>query len=161
MPYLHEIQATFCQTDGVTSTWGMTPRESIEVACREEGTVAVVNACIDLLRGEELTAQWGLILAGPASHTVLAGGEGGPSGYWSRTWALRGLLYAWDPSANDVVIASLTNEAWRVREMAAKVINRHRLGDAVSALALMQDDPIDRVRVAVRRALITLVEHEA
>jgi hypothetical protein len=139
----------------------MTPRESVEVACRDRGTINVVNACIGLLNGEGLTPEWGTILGGPASHTVVNGGEGGPLGYWSRTWALRGLLYAWDSSAEVPVIASLTDEAWRVREMAARVINRRRIGEALSALALVQNDPIARVRSAAQRALITLVEQEA
>jgi hypothetical protein len=139
----------------------MTPRESVEAACREQGAINVVKACVGLLNGEELTAELGDMLGGPASHTVLHGGEGGPLGYWTRTWALRGLLYAWDSSAEAAVIKSLSDEAWRVREMAAKVITRQRIGDAFSALALVQNDPITRVRSAAQRALVTLVDHEA
>jgi hypothetical protein len=139
----------------------MTPRESVEVACHEQGMISVVNACIGLLSGNELTEELGYVLGGPASRTVLNGSEGGPLGYWTRTWALRGLLYAWDSSAEAVVIAALTDEAWRVREMAAKVISRHQIGNAISVLASVQNDAIARVRVAVQRALTTLVQHEA
>jgi HEAT repeat protein len=54
------------------------------------------------------------------------------------------------------VIAALADEAWRVREMAAKVVARRRLGDALTAVAALQQDPVPRVRAAAARALAVL-----
>jgi HEAT repeat protein len=65
-------------------------------------------------------------------------------------------LYAWDDNAADAVIAALADEAWRVREMAAKVVARRRLGDALTVVAALQQDPVPRVRAAAARALAVL-----
>ena len=55
------------------------------------------------------------------------------------------------------VIANATrDEAWRVREMAAKVIARHRVGDALDAVAALRADPVQRVRAAAARAVTRL-----
>ena len=54
----------------------------------------------------------------------------GKEGYWPRVWAARGLLHAWDDRATAVIVQATADGAWRVREMAAKVIARHRVGEA-------------------------------
>lgn len=46
--------------------------------------------------------------------------------------------------------------SWRVREMALKVVARHRLEDALETAAELQDGPVARVRAAARRALVRL-----
>jgi len=87
---------------------------------------------------------------------VLDGHEGGKSGYWPRVWAARGLLHAWDERAVQAIIYATTDDAWRVREMAAKVIARHRVGDALTAVAELENDPVPRVRAAGKRAVVVL-----
>jgi hypothetical protein len=40
--------------------------------------------------------------------------------------------------------------------MAAKVIAKHKVGDALEAVAALADDPVPRVRAAGNRAVMTL-----
>jgi HEAT repeat protein len=53
-------------------------------------------------------------------------------------------------------VAALGDEHWRVREMAAKVVARRKLGDAVEAVAALRADPVPRVRAAAERATVIL-----
>ena len=55
-------------------------------------------------------------------------------------------------------MAALRDESWRVREMAAKVVARHALGDALPVVARLRGDPVARVRVAAHRAVKLLTE---
>jgi hypothetical protein len=87
-------------------------------------------------------------LSGSSASLVLGGREGGRDGYWPRMWATRGLLYASDEAATGTVVAATTDTAWRVREMAAKVIAFHRLGEATHAAVQLQAEPDERVRAA-------------
>ena len=121
----------------------------------------MVNGCIALLDGRPADDTLILALGGPAAEAVLAGREGGREGYWPRVWAARGLLYAWDDRAGDAIVRATTDESWRVREMALKVIARNRYGDAIDAIAELQDDPVARVRQAARRALVVLTSTRA
>jgi HEAT repeat protein len=66
------------------------------------------------------------------------------------------LLWAWDDVAQPAVLTALRDDAWRVREMAAKVVARHRLDAALSCVADLQEDPTPRVRAAAARALMRL-----
>ena len=77
-------------------------------------------------------------------------------GYWLRVWAARGLLWAWDDTAAAVVVDALSDEAWRVREMALRVIIKRRLRSALDAVQAVQHDPNGRVRAAARRAVAKL-----
>jgi hypothetical protein len=140
----------------MASQWGMTPRQSIEVECARRGTHEVVTRCVAILSGEEIDEETLLALAGPAAAVVLRGGEGGVTGYWPRVWAMRGLLYAWDESAIAVVVSSVHDESWRVREMGAKVVARHRVDDALEEMVTLASDPVLRVHRAANRALIRL-----
>jgi HEAT repeat protein len=81
--------------------------------------------------------------------------------YWLRVWGARGLLWNWDPRAVDAVRAALSDEAWRVREMALKVIARHRVDDLQPLVTELVDDPVPRVRAAASRALALLAAHSA
>jgi len=139
----------------------MTPRESIEARCRQAGVDDVVRSCIAVLEGRPLDDDFAYVLAGPASFPVMGQCAGGTSGYWPRVWALRAFLYAWDTIAAHQVISHLDDPAWRVREMAAKVVARQRIGDAFDAVNRRRHDPVPRVRRAAERALIVLVAHEA
>jgi HEAT repeat protein len=141
----------------VVSKWGVTPRASVEAECERRGIAEVVADCVAILDGRRPADQFAFVLAGPASRTVMAGAEGGPDGHWPRVWALRGLLYAWRPGAARAVIKSLGDPSWRVREMAAKVVARHRIGRALTQVARLGDDPVPRVRRASQRALEALV----
>jgi len=139
----------------VPSVWGKTPRESVEQECARRGTDEVVAGCVELLTGGETDAQLIVALGGPPAHWVVSGEPSGPP-YWLRVWAARGLLWAWDDVAFQAVQAALYDEAWRVREMALKVVARHELEDALSAVVDLQEDPVARVRRAASRALMRL-----
>ena len=121
----------------------------------------MISGCIGLL--DDRAADDGLIMAlsnGTAAQ-VLAGREGGRNGYWPRVWAARGLLYAWDDRATAAIIAATADEHWRVREMAAKVIARYRVGDGLAEVAALRDDPVPRVRAAGQRAVARLTADRA
>ena len=137
------------------SSWGKTPRESIEHECARRGKAAVVAGCIALLGGGEADAALILALGGPPARWVVTGEPSGPP-YWLRVWATRGLLWAWDDAALQSVEAALNDEAWRVREMALKVVARHRLEDTFLTVADLQSDPVARVRTAASRALMRI-----
>lgn len=112
----------------------------------------MVAACVDLLAGREVDGHIVHALGGPPAQWAVTGGAPGPD-YWLRVWALRGLLWLWDDVAAQAVLDALSDPAWRVREMAAKVAGRHRIDDAVSALVMLRDDPVVRVRAAARSAI--------
>jgi hypothetical protein len=134
----------------------MSPRQSVQAECETRGRDAVVAGCIGLLNGEGADDALLLALAGPAAEYVLAGGEGGPDGYWPRVWAARGLLHAWADSAAPAIIRATTDDAWRVREMAAKVIAKHHVGDALEAVVALTNDEVPRVRAAASRGVMIL-----
>jgi hypothetical protein len=137
--------------------WRLTPRQSVAAECERRGKAAVVAGCIDLLQGRQGTDDALLIaLAGPAAQAVLDGSAGGKEGYWPRVWAARGLLHAWDDRATAVIVQATADGAWRVREMAAKVIARHLVGDALPAVSRLRTDPVQRVRAAAERAVVLL-----
>ncbi len=135
----------------------LTPRRSIAAECQRRGKPAVVSGCIDLLHGHpDVDDSLVLALGGPPAEYVLGGGEGGKLGCWPRVWAARGLLHAWDDRATAAIIEATADDAWRVREMAAKVIARHRIGDAFDAVADLRNDQVPRVRAAAERAVLIL-----
>jgi hypothetical protein len=137
--------------------WQLTPRQSIAAECQRRGKPAVVSGCIDLLQGRhDVDDALVLALGGPPAHYVLGGREDGKAGYWPRVWAARGLLHAWDDRATPAIVQATTDDAWRVREMAAKVIARYRIGHALTAVAELRSDPVPRVRAAAERAIMIL-----
>jgi HEAT repeat protein len=71
-------------------------------------------------------------------------------------WAVRGPLWLWDDAATSTIVDALTDEAWRVREMAAKVAARRRINDAHHVLLTLRDDPSARVRASVARAIASI-----
>ncbi len=139
------------------TAWGTTPGRSVRTECERRGRGAVVAGCVDVLGGVVVDAELLVVLAGPAAVGVLAGAEGGPTGYWPRVWALRGLFHAWDDVAAPAVVAATGDASWRVREMAARVIGRHRVDDGADAVAALQADAVARVRAEAARATAALV----
>ena len=139
---------------------GMTPRERVQAECARRGKDAVVADCLRLLAGE--TADLDLLsgLAGPGADKYFDGAQHDDT-YWFRVWAMRGLLWSYDPRAEDAVRAGFADDSWRVREMAAKVVARHLVGPAISEVAAGCHDPVPRVRSASERALIRLNEANA
>jgi len=79
----------------------------------------VVAGCVELLAGRDADVGLVYVLGGPAADSVLGPHPRRDQRYWLRVWGARGLLYAWDDSARDTVLAALADESWRVREMAA------------------------------------------
>jgi hypothetical protein len=145
----------------MASGWGLTPRQSIAFECQRRGEKAVARECVAILSGRGIDEAILQVLAGPGAITVLNGGAGGVEGYWPRVWAMRGLLYAWDPSATRAVVEGVNDSSWRVREMSAKVVAKRHLGETHDAMTVLLDDTVERVRAAAERALIRLVESES
>jgi hypothetical protein len=146
----------------VAESWDLTPRQSIEAECARRGKPALVAGCIALIEGRGgVDDDLVVALGGPPAEYVLCGGEGGKNGYWPRVWAARGLLHAWDDQATAALVTATADEAWRVREMAAKVVARHGVGDALDAVAALREDPVPRVRAAAERAVARLTAASA
>jgi hypothetical protein len=104
--------------------------------------------------GVTLWADDALIFAigGPGARSALDGGQQ----HWLRVWAARALLYAWDDLAREAVMDAQADEAWRVRELAAKVVARRLLGEALAVVAGLRQDPVGPVRLAAERATAIL-----
>ena len=135
-----------------------TPRQRVAAECARRGQLAVVTGCVDLLSGRHDAVDDALVLALGGLHAqyVLGGGEGGMTGDWPRVWAARGLLHQWDDTAAPAIIAATEDPAWRVREMAAKVVARHQVAEAFTAVAALRNDQVPRVRAAAERAVAVL-----
>lgn len=127
-----------------------TPRQRLAAACATEGTATVAQACAALLEGRAVDDRFVLVVGGRHGLAVL---EGRDREYWLRVWGARGLLYAWDDAALASLRAGARDEHWRVREMTAKVVARHRLDALAGEVARLRDDEVPRVRAAAQRAL--------
>jgi HEAT repeat protein len=136
----------------------ITPRLRITAERARRGAGPLTAGCVALLEGrpEEVSDALIIALGGEMGGYILDGAAGGRNGYWPRVWAARGLLHAWDPAATAAIAGATSDEAWRVREMAAKVIARHRVGDAFDAVTALRADPVERVRAAAARAVTIL-----
>ena len=133
------------------------PAERARQECDRRGPEAFVHGCVELLDGAAVDAGLLAALGGAHAAAVLEGRDGGPTGYWPRVWAARGLLHVWDDVATPAVVRATGDDSWRVREMAAKVVARHRVGAGLEAAARMAVDPVPRVRRAAARAIERLV----
>jgi hypothetical protein len=143
------------------SHWGVGPRESIEAECARRGRHAVVSECFRLVGADYTDHALILALGGPGAAKLL---DGRPHQdvYWFRVWGVRGLLWGvWAESAVGAVRIALGDESWRVRELAAKVVARQVVGDALPAVAEAREDPVVRVRAAADRAVAVLSRAEA
>jgi HEAT repeat protein len=133
----------------------MLPKDAIAAECSRRGRAELIAGCVALLSEEAVDDALVLALGGPPAAAVL---EGDPqSHYWLRVWAARGLLWAWDGAAAPALAKALGDEHWRVREMAAKVVARNRVGAAFDAVEALCDDPTPRVAKAAQRAIRVLV----
>lgn len=121
------------------------------------GTSAFVGGCVALLLRQEVEPSLVIVLGGPAARSVLADLRPDQR-YWLRVWAARGLLWSWDDRALPALTAALDDEAWRVREMASKVVARHLLGDALPGVVALRHDPVSRVRAAAARAVMRITD---
>ncbi len=138
------------------SVWGMTPKQSVEEECSRRGKTAFVMGCIALIEGRPADDGLVISLGGPGAQQVLDGREGGRSGYWPRVWAARGLLHVWDDKATAAIVHAISDESWRVREMAAKVVAKHGVDVALDAMLGLREDEVPRVRAAAQRAIQAL-----
>ena len=130
------------------------PKDRVAAEVARRGHDAVVSDCLALLCGSTDPARV-RPLAGPGADKYFDGAEHTDL-YWFRVWALRALLWEWDPVATAEVRAAMPDEAWRVREMAAKVAARHLVGEATPELVRLREDPVPRVRAAAERALVRI-----
>ncbi|SRR5581483_2346554 len=138
------------------SGWELTPRQSVELECARRGESAVVTGCVALLRGQDVDDGLLLALGGPTASGVIHDSPRQRNQYWRRVWGARGLLYAWMPEAAGAIVAALSDEHWRVREMAAKVIAKRKIGDALHEVTTLREDPVPRVRSSAERAVAVL-----
>lgn len=143
----------------------VSPRDLLRRAVAEHGEDAVAAWCADLLAvraafdDPDLPSL--LWLGGRVARWELdRAAAPGEDRYWPRVWGARGLLYVWRPAAGPDVVAGLTDPAWRVREMCAKVTVLRELGEAADVLAGLLDDGTPRVRAAAARALGAVGEGE-
>ena len=141
--------------------WELTPQQSIDAECARHGKGALVEGCIGLIRRQKTDVALVMALAGPAARVVLDYDVADEKRYWLRVWGARGLLWAWDDTAVDAIGEALADPAWRVREMAAKVVAKHVVGEHFDAVAALRSDPIPRVAAAATRAVTVLAEREA
>lgn len=60
-----------------------------------------------------------------------------------------------------MLVRATEDPYWRVREMAAKVVARHVVADALEAVGLLCEDPVPRVRAAAERAVARVLGRSA
>jgi HEAT repeat protein len=143
------------------------PRDLIAEAVDDYGIHAVVDMCLALLEGNTRYELLPLPLSYiGGARAVSALNRDSPTAvrgqqFWPRLWGARGLRYVWLPYAEPGVVAALGDPAWRVREMAAKVVSQRELASAGDALVPLLSSTTPRVQVAAIRAigLIGRFEH--
>lgn len=140
----------------MTLRWGISPRASIESACQRRGRGDVVVGCISLLQGAGVDRALLLALAGPAANPFPPGTPRSTD-YWLRVWGAPGLLRVWDPVCVPTIAVALEDPAWRFREMALRVVTRHRLAELFDEVLPLRVDPVPRVRTIATRAAEALV----
>lgn len=113
------------------------------------GESAVVRRAISLLAGNNEGEDFLLFVGGEHAQGIL---DGAPVLYWPELWGTRALLYVWDDSALEAVTAAMANQAWRVREMGARVAAARGLPLSAAVAGLLTDE-VTRVRASAARAL--------
>ncbi|HVQ87578.1 MAG TPA: HEAT repeat domain-containing protein [Actinomycetes bacterium] len=136
----------------------VTPRQRIEHECQLRGKREFVAGCIELLSDAVVDDALVKALGGAGTDWVLEGPSPEVNEYWLRVWAARGLFWAWDDIATDSVLTALSDEAWRVREMACRVVAKHQVGEALPVVAELRTDPVRRVQIAASRAVVKLTQ---
>lgn len=122
------------------------PRDSARLGAELFGEDHVIQWCELLLQGT--------VAPGHPDFPDIAwlGGKLGWPDYWSRVWGARGLLHLGVANPG-IVLESLADPSWRVREMALKVIHAHGIDDPSGKVDPSVDDEVERVRVQAWRAL--------
>ncbi|HZK58822.1 MAG TPA: HEAT repeat domain-containing protein [Cryobacterium sp.] len=123
--------------------------ERIRAAVAVYGEAAVIDNAIALLRAKNAGKDFLLYAGGRHALGIL---DGAPALYWPELWGARTLLYVWSEAAAPYVVVGLTNQAWRIREMCAKVILLRGLQVAPKLVRLTTDE-VPRVRAAALHAL--------
>ncbi len=113
------------------------------------GEATVVLRCLSLIAGNNEGEEFLLFVGGDHARGIL---NGAPPLYWPELWGTRALLYVWNDSATAAIGAALQNQAWRVREMGARVAAARSLPFA-DALTELLTDEVARVRGSAARAL--------
>lgn len=126
-----------------------TPASRVADAITALGEDAVVERAVALLAGYNVGEEFLIVAGGSHAQGLL---DGAPPLYWPEVWGARVLLYAWNDTAVDAVLAGLQNQAWRVREMCCRVAATRQL-PAVDYLRELLTDDTARVRAAAARAL--------
>jgi HEAT repeat protein len=132
------------------------PGDRIALAVEVLGEPVVADRAAALLAGANEGEEFLLWVGGRHAQGLL---DGAPALYWPEVWGARALLYAWDASASGAVKSGLANQAWRVREMCARVVIARELPFAEELVPLLTDD-VARVRAMGARALGGLGEYE-
>ena len=123
--------------------------ERIHAAVEHYGETAVVDSSVALLRAKNAGKDFLLYAGGRHALGIL---EGAPALYWPELWGARALLYVWGESAAPYIVVGLNNQAWRVREMCARVVQLRELQVAPKLVRLTTDE-VPRVRAAALHAL--------
>ena len=131
------------------------PGDRITAAVARFGEQVVVDRCSSLLMGGNEGEEFLLIVGGRHAQGVL---DGAPPLYWPEVWGARALTFVWADSAVSAVHRGLGDQAWRVREMCARVAFIRRLNEQ-EALSSMLADEVARVRGAAARALGEVGDH--
>lgn len=121
----------------------------MEVAVKYYGETEVIERALSLIDGNNEGEDFLLFVGGDHAQGIL---DGAPVLYWPELWGLRALLYVWNDTATPAVVNALHNTAWRVREMAVRVIAARELPAATELTELLGDET-PRVRIAVARGL--------
>lgn len=125
------------------------PAGRVRDAILDSSEAEVVELAVALLAGYNVGEEFLLVAGGTHAQGLI---DGAPPLYWPEVWGARVLLYAWNDSATDAVLAGLQNQAWRVREMCCRVVATRHLDAAPYLRELLTDDTA-RVRAAAARAL--------
>lgn len=135
----------------------LSPERRIAAAVAKYGERDVVTLSLSLLAGNHESEEFLLYVGGAHAQGIL---DGAPVLYWPELWGARALLHAWDESVIDeqahrLIVSTLSNSAWRVREMGARLVAARQL-DAAEQLAALLDDEVPRVRAAAATAISRL-----
>ena len=125
------------------------PAERIAAAVLLYGERGVIERSISLLRGGNEGEEFLLYVGGRHAQGVI---DGAPPLYWPEVWGARAFNYVWHEDAATAVLRGLSDQAWRVREMCARVCLLRKIGTP-PVLARLLDDENERVRIAGARAL--------
>ncbi|TFC69967.1 MULTISPECIES: HEAT repeat domain-containing protein [unclassified Cryobacterium] len=123
--------------------------ERIHAAVAHYGEQAVIDNSVALLRAKNAGKDFLLYAGGRHALGIL---EGAPALYWPELWGARALLYVWGDSAAPYIVVGMNNQAWRVREMCAKVVLLRGL-EVAPKLVRLTTDEVPRVRAAALHAL--------